>query len=259
LQDREAFRNPLAVTLRAVLYSRAYSWGLLCFGGRPMKWFKHISDSLDDPFIFDLIDRFGSDGYLVFFGVLEIYSREFKTELDWNLLITRSQLRSKFHKRQDTLIINCLKHIQNSGKWNVTFKDDQVIIFIPKFTKIIDEWTKRKLSSDSVVTPKILRVNKNKEERSKNKDIKKIYKRKIPDVFPLTKELKIYALTKGILKNEVEGIFEHFKNHHGAKGTLMLDWNKCWYTWVRNEIKFNPEKYADRKEYSQESIEELCS
>jgi hypothetical protein len=90
-------------------------------------------------------------------------------------------------------------------------------------------------------------------------DIKKIYKRKIPDFFPLTKELKIYALTKGILKNEVEGIFEHFKNHHGAKGTLMLDWNKCWYTWVRNEIKFNPEKYADRKEYSQESIEELCS
>ena len=91
------------------------------------------------------------------------------------------------------------------------------------------------------------------------KDIKKIYKRKIPDVFPLTNNLKNYAFKKGIFKNEVEDIFEHFKNHHGAKGTLMLDWDKCWYTWVRNEIKFNPEKYADRREYNQESIKELCS
>jgi len=91
------------------------------------------------------------------------------------------------------------------------------------------------------------------------KDIKKIYKRKIPDVFPLTDKLKEYAFKKGISKNEVEEIFEHFKNHHGAKGTLMLDWNKCWYTWIRNEIKFNAEKYAERREFNQESIEELCS
>ena len=76
-----------------------------------MKWFKHISDSLDDPFIFELLDLFGADGYLVFFGVLEIYSREFKPELNWNLTVTRAQLRAKLHKRQDTLIINILKHI----------------------------------------------------------------------------------------------------------------------------------------------------
>ena len=36
-----------------------------------MKWFKHVSDSLDDPLIYDLMTEFGSDGYLVFFGVLE--------------------------------------------------------------------------------------------------------------------------------------------------------------------------------------------
>ena len=41
-----------------------------------MKWFKHISDSLDDPFIFDLIAEYGGDGYLVFFGILEILARE---------------------------------------------------------------------------------------------------------------------------------------------------------------------------------------
>ena len=88
---------------------------------------------------------------------------------------------------------------------------------------------------------------------------KKIYKRKIPEVFPLKKELKTYAFKKGIFKNEVEDIFEHFKNHHGAKGTLMLDWDKCWYTWVRNEIKFNPEKYNILPQPKQETIEDLCS
>jgi len=81
-----------------------------------MKWFKHISDSLDDPFIFDLMNKFEADGYLVFFGVLEIYSREFKPELNWNLSVTRAYLKQKLHKRQDTLIIKILKHIQNSSK-----------------------------------------------------------------------------------------------------------------------------------------------
>ena len=135
-----------------------------------MKWFKHISDSLDDPFIFDLLDRFGADGYLVFFGILEIYSREFKSKDGWKLNVTRSQLRAKFHKRQDTLIINCLEHIQNSGKWEIDIKDSQVFIFIPKFKELRDEWTKRKLRSGSVVAPKKHKLNKNKEVRSKNKE-----------------------------------------------------------------------------------------
>lgn len=129
-----------------------------------MKWYKHISDSLDDPFIFDLIDTFGADGYLVFFGILEIYSREFKTEDDWKLSVTHAYLRQKLHKRQDTLVIKILKHIQNSGKWNIVFENNQVIIFIPKFTELIDEWSRRKLSSHSVVTPKILNTDKDKEE-----------------------------------------------------------------------------------------------
>ena len=102
---------------------------------------------------------------------------------------------------------------------------------------------------------KTYRVKESKGKESKEKK----YKRKIPDVFPLTNELKKYALEKGIFKNEIDSIFEHFKNHHGAKGTLMLDWNKCWYTWIRNEIKFNAEKYAERREFNQETIEELCS
>ena len=220
-----------------------------------MKWFKHISDSLDDPFIFDLMNKFGSDGYLVFFGVLEIYSREFKTKHDWKLTVTRSYLSRKLNKRQSTLVMKCLKHIQKSGKWEITFNDEQVIIFIPKFTQIIDGWTRRKLRSSAEVSPEILPLEEEVEEEVEKKKIK----RKIPDVFPLTNKLKEYALKKGIFKNEVDRLFESFKKSHGSKGTVMLDWNLCWHTWVLNEIKWHPEKYIVQPEQKQESIEEQCS
>ena len=123
-----------------------------------MKWFKHISDSLDDPFIFDLLHRFGSIGYLVFFGVLEIYSREFKTELNWNLTVTRSYLDQKLNKRQSTLVVKILKHIGNSGKWDVNIEENNITIFIPKFRDLLDETTLRKL-----------RLSENKSEVSPNK------------------------------------------------------------------------------------------
>lgn len=77
--------------------------------------------------------------------------------------------------------------------------------------------------------------------------IKNMRKRKISDDFLLTEKLKTYAFNKGIFTNEVEEIFEHFKNHHGGKGTVMADWDKVWYTWVRNEIKFNFSKYQHKK------------
>jgi hypothetical protein len=137
-----------------------------------MKWYKHISDSLDDPFIFDLINLYGADGYLVFFGILEIYSREFKTEDKWKLNVTQSYLTQKLHKRQSTLVVKILKHIKNSGKWDIELIDSQVVIFIPKFQELLDDWSQRKLRSCSEVTPKILKLNKNKikEERVKNKE-----------------------------------------------------------------------------------------
>ena len=158
-----------------------------------MKWFKHISDSLDDPFIFDLMVRFGADGYLVFFGTLEIYSREFKPKDDWKLITTRSYLRRKLNKRQDTVIVKCLKHIQNSGKWDISFNGEQVVIFIPKFIQIIDDWTGRNLRSGSVVAPKNLRVNQNQESRSKKED-------KQSEQAPSHFEFKVGDLLDDILK-----------------------------------------------------------
>ena len=42
-----------------------------------MKWFKHLSGSLNNSIIAESIELFGGDGYLVFFGILEMISDEF--------------------------------------------------------------------------------------------------------------------------------------------------------------------------------------
>ena len=195
-----------------------------------MKWFKHISDSLDDPFIFELITLFGGDGYLVFFGLLEIYSREFKPEDKWKLNVTRAQLRSKLQKRQDTLIINCLKHIQNSGKWEIEINDKDVNVFIPKFTELLDEWSRRKLGSHSVVTPKILKTDKDK-DKELDKDIyigkspRKVFKE------PSLQEVSAYCKERNNSINP-----QTFIDHYTGNGWMvgknkMKDWKAVIRTW----------------------------
>ena len=61
-----------------------------------MKWFKHISDSGDDPDIDDAIELFGGDGYYVFFRTLEVMSREFSEENPGKNVFSVSFFRKKF-------------------------------------------------------------------------------------------------------------------------------------------------------------------
>lgn len=113
----------------------------------------------------------GADGYLTFFGVLEIYAREFSTKDDWKLSTTRSYLKRKLCKRQDTLVMKSLKHIQNSGKWDVKINGDEISIFIPKFRELLDESTLKKFRekeqsfrNHSGDVPKKFRLDKDKEK-----------------------------------------------------------------------------------------------
>lgn len=117
-----------------------------------MKWFKHVSDSLDDPMIYDLMTEFGSDAYLVFFGVLEKYSREFSPENGWNLVINPSFFRQKFRVSQNK--INQI--LSKIPKWNVEFKDGKVSIFIPKFTQLLDNYTRNNNPKDAENTCKLI-------------------------------------------------------------------------------------------------------
>lgn len=216
-----------------------------------MKWFKHISDSLDDPFIFDLLQRFGPDGYLVFFGIIEIYSREFQTKDDWKLSITRGYLKRKLCKRQDTLVMKSLEHIKNSGKWDVEIKGNDISIFIPKFKSLLDDSTLKKLReheksfrNDSGILPKVAPTDKEEdkdreEEREEDSppfesvmEEEKPKKRFTP---PSIDDVKAYCLER---KNGINA--QAWIDHYTSNGWMvgknhMKDWKAAVRTWEARE------------------------
>lgn len=51
-------------------------------------------------------------------------------------------------------------------------------------------------------------------------------------------EFQRFAALQGFVNGSGVRLFEAFKNHHQAKGSLMVDWLAAWRTWVNNEIKF---------------------
>lgn len=110
-----------------------------------MKWFKHISDSLDNPFIFELIEKHGPLGYLVFFGVIEIYAREFNTDSGWKLKVSSKYLMSKLKVFWKKKLLSVLNSLKTSGKWEIVINNDDITIFIPKFRELLDESTIKKL------------------------------------------------------------------------------------------------------------------
>jgi hypothetical protein len=214
-----------------------------------MKWFKHISDSLDDPFIYELLREFGAEGYLVFFGVLEIYSREYKPENGWKLVTIPSYFRQK-------LLISSSKVkkiLLKIHKWEVEYKDEKVIVFIPKFKELMDDWSKRELRSHSVVTPKILTTDKDKEE---DKDIR-IKKEIRTFVVPTIGEITSYCLER---KNAVNP--ETWLNHYTSNGWMvgknkMKDWKASVRTWEAKDGRGHDSKrgFGIQAEYKEQRPE----
>ena len=76
-----------------------------------------------------------------------------------------------------------------------------------------------------------------KEIKNKEKDMF-ARRRQLPPDFILSEKLIQFAKEHGINGNRINDVFEHFKDHHQSKGTTMLDWNKAFMNWVRNDKKF---------------------
>ena len=46
---------------------------------------------------------------------------------------------------------------------------------------------------------------------------------------------------------DIEAEVESFRNHHGAKGSLMVDWDKAFFTWLGNAKRFAAERTKNGK------------
>ena len=62
---------------------------------------------------------------------------------------------------------------------------------------------------------------------------------RLPKDFSLKESLKEYAISKRIDPEKVDELFDSFRDYHESHGTVMLDWDKAWCTFVRNAPKFS--------------------
>ena len=84
-------------------------------------------------------------------------------------------------------------------------------------------------------------TNKNvKNVKNDKEQITRKLKRRLPDDFVLNDSLKTYATENGIDPKKVDELFKRFQDYHIGHGTKMLDWNRAWYTFVKNAPQFSP-------------------
>ena len=214
-----------------------------------MKWFKHISDSLRDPFIYGGIQKHGGDFYLVFFGTLELYAREFRPVKRFKMDVHKELLRSHLVSLPCTKIAEILQYIDGAGKWSVTNSGDNVVISIPKFYDLLDETTLKKLrkidGTRSGTAPEqnpAIDVDVDVDvdvDRDRDKEKNKKKEKRSPSRFkpPTPKEVSEYALT---LEPPYTIDGEAFCAYYASKGwkvgnSTMKSWEHAVVTWKNRD------------------------
>ncbi len=136
-----------------------------------MKWFKHASNSLDDPFIFDLISHFGGDGYLVFFGILEILARESDDDFSKTQPFSVKFLTKKLQLSAKKLT-KVLCFIKKNGRFCVEFCGEEILIKCPRLKDLHDEYSRKRKPKISGHSPDNVAQDKDK-DKDKEEDIDK--------------------------------------------------------------------------------------
>ncbi len=145
-----------------------------------MKWFKHVSDSLDDPFIFDLISHFGGDGYLVFFGILEILARESDDDFSKTQPFSVKFLTKKLQLSAKKLT-KVLHFIKKNGRFEVEFDGDKISIKCSKLKDLQDEYSRKRKPKISGHSPDNVAQDKDK-DKEEDKDKETVREKSAPEI-----------------------------------------------------------------------------
>lgn len=106
-----------------------------------MRWFKHMTDSLDDPFMQDILDEFSYFGYFAWFGLIEIIAKENKNEITGKLSVNPIYLRRKLRASLKKLK-EFFQYCQTKGKLSCDFSENIWNFDFPKIAEIKDNYTK---------------------------------------------------------------------------------------------------------------------
>lgn len=142
-----------------------------------MKWFKHYCNSLSDPFIQELLDEFKGNGYLAWFGLIELIGEDNGHNLTGKLEVKPSFLRRKFHISASKLEV-MYNFCCTKGK--LRFKVSEVYWYfeMPKIAEIKDNHTSNlqvTSKQPSLEKEKSKKKIKNKSKREIGKSAKHIY------------------------------------------------------------------------------------
>jgi hypothetical protein len=92
-------------------------------------------------------------------------------------------------------------------------------------------------AEDAPYQESLPRITKQKSSRAAHaRAAKAAAKRAIawPEGFALTEQLRQYAIEREVDPAE----WDRFENHHRAKGSRFVDWERAWYTWVDRSPDF---------------------
>lgn len=130
-----------------------------------MKWFKHLTDAMDDLFVKDLEKKFGDSGYAFWFKTLELIGNHGE---DGKLIISWTNYNEKLHKRR-TQVEQLLDFCSTSGKLLVKIEKEFVMLECKKFAEYSDNYTKygKSLQRDLKDTTKQEEEEKKKEKKKK--------------------------------------------------------------------------------------------
>lgn len=110
------------------------------------------------------------------------------------------------------------------SRWNVNDKDDNSV-------------------NNSVITNSVPSVITVENENDNNNSLRNKKKCDLPTNYSLSPEHIRYALDNKIPEQMIESLFEEFCIYHRKNGSKFVNWYAAWQTWVRNDIKFYPDKY----------------
>jgi len=243
-----------------------------------MKWFKHLAGSLKDSIIFEAIEKFGSDGYLVFFGTLELMADEFDIYNPEKVTISLKKMTSFFQlSRQKTVRILSFfdEKAKINQKKNKSFfaevNKTHVTIICKRFAELADIHTHNELAktNKSLISNLEVTYSPSREildiKKEDNTDIKKNIKTKQTpkvkhqrNIIPPEKEwVEKYCLER---KNgiDAQAFIDHYTNTKWKigkpPGYPMTDWEASVRTWERNQ-KDKPQRIDTDFDYINKAFE----
>jgi hypothetical protein len=237
-----------------------------------MRWFKHMAHSHNDEVLSELMDKFGAEGYGVWWLILEkiagLMDETPRTFARFSLKVWATSAKVSVKKLQSLVTF-----LEKSGTFIIKMDGEYLSIDCPNLLKYRDEWTERKsrnenktpekLPSHSGETPDYARARSDTDtDTDTEEDLKKKYikknvrqandrsllhndrKIKLPENFFVSAKHYDYASKNNLPDpdNEIEG----FKLHHGARGSKFVNWDLAFFQWLRNAKKFQPKTKSEQ-------------